>query len=323
VVPTELEDGIVHEGVTADRVQGQGPRHLSFGAFVLLSTSLVWRLVPQLMNFAETHDYGSHILLVLPISAYFIYVQRHQIFSRVNFNVISGTILFVASVAVELLARAYVGRWPDLFSLEVAGLVGLWLAGFLFFYGAVAFRKASFPLLFLFFLVPLPDFLVSRVITWLQAGSSAVAFYLFQFFHVPVVRNGFVLHLPPFDLHVEQECSGIRSSMVLLLTVVVASQFILRSPWRKLLLAVACVPMLVIKNGIRIASIYLLATRVDAGFLHGRLHSSGGIVFYFLGMAALIPVAVWLRKGETNQFGSSAGSKSAEDCAANAKVASS
>jgi exosortase len=275
---------------------------------VVLSTSLLWRLVPQLINFAESHDYGSHILLVLPISVYFIYVQRREIFSRVNFKVIPGTILFACSLTVELLGRAYVGRWPDVFSLEVAGLVGLWLAGFLFCYGAAAFRQASFPLLFLFFLVPLPEFVVGRVITWLQAGSSAVAFYLFRLVHVPVIRNGSILHLPPFDLHVEQECSGIRSSMLLLLTVVVASQFILRSPWRKFLLALACVPMLVIKNGIRIASIYLLATRVEVGFLHGKLHSSGGIVFYFLGMAALIPIAVWLRKGEANQFGSSAAS---------------
>jgi exosortase/archaeosortase family protein len=65
-----------------------------------------------------------------------------------------------------------------------------------------------------------------------------------------------------------------------------------------MLLVVAIIPILVIKNGVRIVTIYLLAAYVDPAFLHGWLHTSGGIVFYVLGLVALIPVTVLLRRWE-------------------------
>jgi exosortase/archaeosortase family protein len=64
------------------------------------------------------------------------------------------------------------------------------------------------------------------------------------------------------------------------------------------LLVVAIIPILVFKNGVRIVSIYLLAAYVNPAFLHGWLHTSGGVVFYLLGLLALVPVAVLLRRWE-------------------------
>jgi hypothetical protein len=45
-------------------------------------------------------------------------------------------------------------------------------------------------------------------------------------------------------------------------------------------------------------TIYLLAAYLNPAFLHGWLHTSGGVVFYLLGLAALVPIAVLLRRGE-------------------------
>jgi exosortase len=146
--------------------------------------------------------------------------------------------------------------------------------------------------------VPLPEFVVRKAIFALQAGSSDVAYGLLRMLSIPVLKDGFVLLLPRIDLEVAKECSGIRSSLALLVTLLVAGQFILRSPWRKLLLVLASVPLLVIKNGIRIVTIYMLTTYVNPGFLHGKLHTSGGILFYLLGLLALIPVVILLRRGE-------------------------
>jgi exosortase/archaeosortase family protein len=97
---------------------------------------------------------------------------------------------------------------------------------------------------------------------------------------------------------VAKECSGIRSSIALLVTVLVAAELGLRSSWRKVLLVLAIIPVLVLKNGMRIVSIYLLAAYLNPAFLHGWLHTSGGIVFYLLGLASLIPVGALLRRGE-------------------------
>jgi exosortase/archaeosortase family protein len=56
--------------------------------------------------------------------------------------------------------------------------------------------------------------------------------------------------------------------------------------------------MMLVKNGIRIATLTLLANYVNPAFLTGRLHHQGGIVFFLIGLALLLPVYWALRKGE-------------------------
>jgi exosortase len=153
-------------------------------------------------------------------------------------------------------------------------------------------------LIFVLLLVPLPEFVIDRAIFALQAGSSDVAYGLLRILNVPVLKEGFILRLPMINLEVAKECSGIRSSIALLLTVLVTGEFVLRSGWRKLIFALSTIPILIIKNGVRIVTIYLLTAYVNPAFLHGWLHTSGGIVFYLLGLIALIPVAALLRRGE-------------------------
>jgi exosortase len=156
-------------------------------------------------------------------------------------------------------------------------------------------------LFFLLLLVPFPGFVVDKAIFALQAGSSDVAYGLLRMLNVPVLKEGFTLQLPFVNLEVAKECSGIRSSIALLVTMLVAAELALRSPWRKLLLVVAIIPILVFKNGVRIVAIYMLAAYVNPAFLHGWLHTSGGIVFYLLGLLALVPIAVLLRRWERKE----------------------
>jgi exosortase/archaeosortase family protein len=56
--------------------------------------------------------------------------------------------------------------------------------------------------------------------------------------------------------------------------------------------------MMLIKNGVRIATLTILAQYVDRSFLFGRLHHQGGVVFFLLGLALLFPLYSLLRRGE-------------------------
>jgi exosortase/archaeosortase family protein len=55
---------------------------------------------------------------------------------------------------------------------------------------------------------------------------------------------------------------------------------------------------MIVKNGIRIATLTILAQYVDSGFLYGRLHHEGGVVFFLIGLALLLPVFLLLQRGE-------------------------
>jgi exosortase/archaeosortase family protein len=57
----------------------------------------------------------------------------------------------------------------------------------------------------------------------------------------------------------------------------------------------------IVKNGIRITTLTLLATHVDPGYLTGRLHREGGFVFFVLTLAMLAPVLFLLHISEAER----------------------
>jgi len=302
-----------------DQQKGLFRRHLYFVSFVVASSLVFAGSLRNLVRIALTHDYDSQILFVAPISAFFLYQKRREVFANVRWDCVPGLILFFAGAALGILPVLIAQfRSDDYLWIRVLGLVILWIASFVFLYGVPAFRTARFPLLFLFLLLPLPDFLVERAVSLLQQGSAFVAFSLFKALNVPVMREGLVFHVPTLDLEVAKECSGIRSSVILLVTTLLAGEFVLRSLWRKLVLVLCVIPIVVLKNGLRIVTISLLTIYVNRGFLHGWLHQSGGVVFYMLGLLSLLPILNLLKRGEI-QGGQTSSSTSARPAMGNVK----
>jgi len=275
-------------------------RNFYFLLFLGVSLIVFWIPLRMLIGFSLEHDYGSHILLVPLVSVYIMYLARREVFSRVQFGLRAGSGLFLTGTVLCWLADKHspsLGQ-NDYFSLMILSIIILWISGFIFCYGTQAFKVARFPLLFLFLMVPIPDFLIEKFNLFLQAGSTATAYGLLRLMGVPVFRQGFVLLLPGINIEVATQCSGIRSSLALLITTLVVGEFVLRSVWRRSLLVVLTLPILIVKNGTRIATISLLGIYVDRGFLHGWLHTSGGILFYLLGLVILVPIIISLRKSE-------------------------
>ena len=85
---------------------------------------------------------------------------------------------------------------------------------------------------------------------------------------------------------------------MLLVTTMVLAQLLLRSRWRKTLLICLAVPLSVAKNGLRVFSIAMLATRVDPGYMTGRFHHQGGIIFFAIALIAIFALLWILRRGE-------------------------
>jgi exosortase len=174
-----------------------------------------------------------------------------------------------------------------------------WIGGFLLAFGGTAFRAALFPLLFLLFTIPIPIPIVQVATLWLKTGSAAATAALFSLTGTPYLREGFVFSLPNVVIEVADECSGIRSSIALLLTALLAGHSLLTRAWARAVIVLAILPVSILKNGIRIAALTLLSIHVDPGFLTGQLHHEGGIVFFLLALGMLAPLVVALRRYET------------------------
>jgi exosortase len=118
---------------------------------------------------------------------------------------------------------------------------------------------------------------------------------------VPALRDGLVFHLVRFNIEIARECSGIRSSMALLILALLVAHFRLLRFWSKALFIAFGLFMMILKNGIRIATLTLLAEYVDPSFLSGRLHHEGGIAFFLLTLLLLLPVLALLQRLEAGK----------------------
>ena len=279
--------------------------HTAFVGLVILSVIIFSKTLHALVLFSFGHESSSHILLIPWVSVYLLWSERSRIFQMVRTSLISGATLILAAIALYLfMANHSSVQDPEQFLPGATlAIVLLWLGGFLLCYGVAAWRTASFSLLFLLLMVPLPPTVLERTIHVLQQGSTEIAYLLFKALGVPVLRRGFILAVPGVTIEVAQECSGIHSSVALFITCLLAAHLFLKSEWKILLFVLLAFPLAVIKNGIRIATLTLLSVYVDPDFLTGRLHHEGGFVFFLLALAILAPVLMFLQRSEKKTVG--------------------
>jgi exosortase len=116
--------------------------------------------------------------------------------------------------------------------------------------------------------------------------------------HVPILRHDLQFSLPGVDIEIAAQCSGIRSSISLVLAGIMAGHIFLQSNWNRVCLALCTIPVVIFKNALRIVTIALLGSYVDPEFLHGNLHHYGGLIFSLVSLAILIALILLLQGTE-------------------------
>jgi len=276
------------------------PAYLEFAFLSGISLAIWWRPLIKTFALALRNDEYTHIFLILPISAALILLQWKSFEPVVEPSVRVGSALLVVAVLI-----AGAGKWgatgmpPDVqLSVRMLALVTWWLAAFVLCFGLRLSRLLLFPLCFLLWLVPIPEFALNRIVGFLQQGSALTAHLLLTASGVPVTQDGFVLSIPGLSVEVAKECSSIRSSLMLVVTSMVLSHLFLTSMWRKTVIVLAAIPLSVAKNGLRIFTLSMLTTHVDPSFIEGRLHHQGGILFFALSLVTFCVLLWFLRKSE-------------------------
>jgi len=304
-----------HSGKNESNNQAAAPQFRFLTVLVIVSAALAWHALFHAFKLAATDDQYTQILLILPVSFAFIYMEWSSVrrFLKAGFGV--GVTVTCAAVLVAISAIALAGRiTPDVrLALEMFALITFWIGSFVLCFGTKVSRFLLFPLGFLYWMVPLPAIVLNEIVRYLQEGSAIASKALFAVAGVPVLQDGLQLTIPGLTVEIAKECSSIRSSLLLLVTTMVLAQLFLRSPWRKALVITVAVPLSVAKNGLRIFTIAMLGTRVDPGYLTGRFHHQGGIVFFLIALLIIFFLLKLLERGE-NRTKEGSGLKTAVSC---------
>jgi exosortase len=272
---------------------GEPHRNGLFLVLLAAAVAIFWNPLNDLYALTQQQEHYSHIVLIPWLSLYAFYVDRATILSSRRWSPWLGLCVMAAGAITAWQAEA-VASGPDVLSAQVLGFVVVCWGAFLLCYGLGAARVFSFGLLFLLCVVPLPVAMLNAVIAFLQRSSAELTDVVFAVLGVPFYRDGFIFGLPNLTIHIAEECSGIRSTLSLVITSLVAGHFFLRSLWGKSALLAVVVPLAIVKNAFRIVGLSLLANYVDPSFItDSALHRYGGIPLFVVSLAILLSLA-WL-----------------------------
>jgi exosortase len=271
-----------------------------FAGYCVLVALLHARVVAALYEYSRQNATASHVILIPLVTLVLVYQRKEEVFARLGRDWAGGVVFLACGAGLSLVGLTLSGAAhpEDQLAPWVAAIVAYCIGGFLIVFGRAAARVALFPLFFLVFTIPLPSAVVDGLTRVLKIGSTEVVSALFTVSGTPFVREGFVFTLPTVAIEVADACSGIRSTIALGLTGLLAGYQFLTRGWTRLALCLAIIPATVIKNGIRIVALTLLSVHVDPGYLTGELHREGGIAFFLLALGLLAPVLAALRAAE-------------------------
>src|SRR5208283_5463536 len=94
----------------------------------------------------------------------------------------------------------------------------LFLIGtFMLFFGMRTFMKAIFPLALLLLTIPFPSLLLDKIVSFLQAASFTMTGLIFNVLGFFPLEQGFAFEFPGQTIEVARQCSGIHSSIALVI----------------------------------------------------------------------------------------------------------
>jgi exosortase C (VPDSG-CTERM-specific) len=276
-------------------------RFWSGACFAIVLLAAFAQPLLALVNYAAGSELYSYILLVPFVSAYLLYLRRDQLPKKYVADLPLAIVSLAAGVGVVAFTYSSIGLAPadngHLVLLTLSFLCFLAAGGF-FFFGRGWMRSATFPLAYLIFMVPMPDAMADALETASKYASAEVANLFFHLSGTPFLRAGLIFQLPNIAIEVAQECSGIRSSWVLLMTSILAANLFLKTRWRRFALVAFVIPLAILRNGFRILVIGLLCVNVGPQMIHSLIHRRGGPLFFMLSLIPFFLVLWWLSKGD-------------------------
>ena len=278
--------------------------------FAILLTAVFSKALVALFVHVANSELHSYILLVPFVSAYLFYTRRRELPSTYGSSPGSAFIGLIAALVALTVALIFPSlSHNDHLTLVTFSFVCLLTAGGFFFLGQQWMAAVAFPWAFLIFLVPMPDAMADSLETASKLASAEAANVFFDITGTPVLRDGTVFQLPSIAIQVAQECSGIRSSWILLITSLLASNVFLKSTWRRGLLVGFVIPLGIIRNGFRIWVIGTLCIHFGPQMIHSLIHRRGGPLFFAFSLIPLFLLLWWLRRGEVGGQRSEIGSQ--------------
>lgn len=157
--------------------------------------------------------------------------------------------------------------------------------------GLSALKRMWFPILYMLFLIPLPDTVVAALTQPMKIGISEWVAWTLQQFGMPIVRSGVIIHVAQYELLVAAACSGLNSLISLSAIGLFYVYFRHAANWRyALLLVFAIIPVALFANFIRVMILVLVTYFMGDSAAQGYLHDFAGLTMFVVAVLTIFGV---------------------------------
>jgi len=235
----------------------------------------------------EAREEYSHGYL-LPFIAAFLIWQRKDLIERMNFSGSwKGVLLVIVGVAVIVIGNVSATHVIVLYGALIT------LVGIVYAYMGPSIRIILIPILFLFFMIPLPGIFLFRLSSELQLISSQIGVFVIRLFGISVFLEGNVIDLGKFQLQVVEACSGLRYLFPLISLSFIAAYFFSVAYWKRVIIVISSIPITIFMNSFRIGVIGVLVEYGGIEQAEGFLHDFEGWVVFMFSIGVLL-LEMWL-----------------------------
>jgi exosortase B len=192
------------------------------------------------------------------------------------------------AVLLSGLVLMFLARTQGVLTVEAFSAIPVIVGCVLSLAGWTVLRVLAFPIFFLFFAVPMPDWLIDTATVPLKVFISDVVTQVLYAAGYPVAQNGVVIMIGSYQLMVKDACSGMNSIFALsAIGVFYVYAFRSATKIRGLLLLAAIVPITIVANFIRVLALVLMAYYGGIDALEGTLHDLTGIGLFVVAVVLL------------------------------------
>lgn len=248
-------------------------------------------LAPTLGEQVWSRESGAHGPIVLATGAWLLWRQRAALQAHARPGSPWG-IAFLLLLAAPLYV---LGRMLDLITLSSAGVYLTGVAVLYAEFGGAALARNWFPLVYLGFAVPPPNWLMEQITAPLKTFVSAAATATLQLAGLPVAREGVTISLPNYKLLVEDACSGMNSLIGLTAVGLLYIHLLRGSCLRySALLTAFVLPIAVAGNIARVMILILVTYFLGDQAAQGFLHYTAGLVLFCIALLLVFALDILL-----------------------------
>jgi len=260
-----------------------------FLVYFFLLAGMYYSSFGYLARMWQRDDYN-YCYLVPLVVLYLIWEQRQRLAAVRTSSSWSG-LVFIALGIVFFWLGELGGEYTALFISMWLMIVGLcWLH-----LGGSKIKVIGFPLFLLLAMFPPPNFLTSRLSLKLKLISSQIGVTLMRLYGMTAHREGNVIDLGFTRLQVVDACSGIRYLFPIIILGLLLAWFFRAHWWKRVVLVLSTIPLIVFANGVRIALTGILYEPLGPKIAEGFLHDFAGWFTFMVALAVLL-VEMWLLK---------------------------